>query len=207
MRPRISVVIPGRNDAAALRETLEALDRLAGREEAGYFSPPRVTPRPSRRLWAAASTRAALLSAGAFAACGDILILPARRLHAAGEHLRADRPTSTWSWMIPRCSRCSLRNRSSRPLPLLSASISCGSGAGRGALTFAVRQPREGNPGEKMPPTRSNVRGALYLEGPREPGRLERTSRPPAPGASRVLRARLTPGQDELKHSLPGRFV
>lgn len=96
MRPRISVVIPGRNDAAALRETLGALDHLAGREAAGSLSPPWVTPRPSGRLWPAASTRAALLNAGAFAACGDILFflhadfVPPESTFALIEHALSD---------------------------------------------------------------------------------------------------------------------
>ena len=56
MWPRISAVIPGCNGAAALRETLGALDHLAGRK--------RRRPRD------------ALVDAGAFAACGDILFFP-----------------------------------------------------------------------------------------------------------------------------------
>jgi rSAM/selenodomain-associated transferase 2 len=86
MTPRISLVIPARNDAAALGGTLSALDRLAGREAVEVLvcavgDPAGVEAAVAGRarlVRPGASTRAALLNAGAFAARGDILLF----LHA-----------------------------------------------------------------------------------------------------------------------------
>ena len=86
--PRISIVIPARNDAAALERTL---DHLVGRVlPAG---PPaeiivaawgdrdateRAVGRRARLVWPAGSTRATLMNAGAATAVGDVLFF----LHA-----------------------------------------------------------------------------------------------------------------------------
>ncbi|MBI2080654.1 MAG: glycosyltransferase family 2 protein [candidate division NC10 bacterium] len=86
MTPRISIVIPARSDAAALGETLAALDRLAGREAAEVLvcaagDPAGVEPAVAGRarlLWPTGSTRAALLDAGGSAARGEVLFF----LHA-----------------------------------------------------------------------------------------------------------------------------
>ncbi|MCI0371507.1 MAG: TIGR04283 family arsenosugar biosynthesis glycosyltransferase [candidate division NC10 bacterium] len=86
MTPRLSVVIPARNDAAALRETLPALDRLSSREAVEVLvcatgDPPGVEAAVAGRarlLWPGGSSRAVLLNAGASAARGDILFF----LHA-----------------------------------------------------------------------------------------------------------------------------
>jgi len=81
-----SIVIPARNDAAALAPTLDALGRLAGRARAEIIvaaaGDPMGTTRAAgervRLLWPEASTRAALMNAGAAAAGGEVLFF----LHA-----------------------------------------------------------------------------------------------------------------------------
>lgn len=86
MPPRVSIVIPTRSDAAALERTLEHLATLAGIAEAEIVvaasGDPEGTQRAvagrARLLWPGASTRAALMNAGAAAAGGDLLFF----LHA-----------------------------------------------------------------------------------------------------------------------------
>ena len=81
-----SIVIPARNDAAALAPTLDARGRLAGRARAEIIvaaaGDPMGTTRAAgervRLLWPEASTRAALMNAGAAAAGGEVLFF----LHA-----------------------------------------------------------------------------------------------------------------------------
>src|SRR5207244_2635542 len=76
-----SIVIPARNDAAALSRTLEALERLEGASRAEIViaasGDPDGTTRAAgervRLLWPEGATRAALLNAGAAAATGEVL--------------------------------------------------------------------------------------------------------------------------------------
>ena len=86
MAPRFSVVIPARNDAAALGRTLDYLGGLAGIGETEVIvaaaGDPEGTERAvagrARLLWPEGSTRAALMNAGAAVARGDVLFF----LHA-----------------------------------------------------------------------------------------------------------------------------
>ncbi len=86
MAPRISIIIPARNDAAALRRTLHYVDKLVGIERAEVVvvasGDPEGTERAvahrARLLWPSASTRAALMNAGAAAARSEVLFF----LHA-----------------------------------------------------------------------------------------------------------------------------
>jgi rSAM/selenodomain-associated transferase 2 len=81
-----SIVIPARNDAAALARTLDALDGLQQRAQAEIVvaaaDDPACTTRAAgervRLLWPEGSTRAALMNAGAAVAAGDVLFF----LHA-----------------------------------------------------------------------------------------------------------------------------
>ena len=86
MRPRVSIVIPTRNDAAALARTL---DHLGGLEDiaaseiiVAASGDPEGTERAvagrAQLLWPAGSTRSELMNAGAAAARGDALFF----LHA-----------------------------------------------------------------------------------------------------------------------------
>jgi rSAM/selenodomain-associated transferase 2 len=76
-----SIVIPARNDAAALTQTLDALDGLRGRAGAEIIvaaagdsvGTTRATGERVRLLWPGPSTRAALMNAGAAAAGGGVL--------------------------------------------------------------------------------------------------------------------------------------
>jgi rSAM/selenodomain-associated transferase 2 len=85
-RPRLSIIIPARNDAAALGRTLDYLEStgIAPRVELivaasgdGEGTTNAVGER-ARLLWPGASTRAALMNAGARLAGGDVLLF----LHA-----------------------------------------------------------------------------------------------------------------------------
>jgi rSAM/selenodomain-associated transferase 2 len=86
MAPCCSIVIPVRNDAAALARTLDALQALQRRERAEIIvaaaGDPDGTTRAAgggvRLLWPEGSTRAALMNAGAAAAEGEVLFF----LHA-----------------------------------------------------------------------------------------------------------------------------
>jgi rSAM/selenodomain-associated transferase 2 len=86
MAPRWSVVIPVRNDTAALEHTLAALETLEGGVAAEIVvsasgdreGTTRVTHGRARLVWPEGSTRAALMNAGAAAATGDVLFF----LHA-----------------------------------------------------------------------------------------------------------------------------
>jgi len=81
-----SIVIPARNDAAALERTLAALERLDGRAAAEIVvaasgdgeGTTRATDGRARLVWPEGSTRAALMNAGAAAATGEVLFF----LHA-----------------------------------------------------------------------------------------------------------------------------
>ncbi len=83
---RYSIVIPARNDAAALGRTLDRLGSLAGIETieivVAASGDPHGTVQAAggraRVLWPDDSTRAALMNAGAAAASGDVLLF----LHA-----------------------------------------------------------------------------------------------------------------------------
>ena len=86
MAPHISIVIPARNDAAALSRTLDHLAALPGIDGAEVIvaasadpegTQPAVAGR-ARLLWPGGSTRAALMDAGAGVAGGQILFF----LHA-----------------------------------------------------------------------------------------------------------------------------
>jgi rSAM/selenodomain-associated transferase 2 len=86
MAPWCSIVIPVRNDAAALARTLDALRALQRRERAEIIvaaagdpdGTTRATGGGVRLLWPEGSTRAALMNAGAAAAEGEVLFF----LHA-----------------------------------------------------------------------------------------------------------------------------
>jgi rSAM/selenodomain-associated transferase 2 len=86
MIPRVSIVIPARNDALALGRTLDHLAALPGIEHAEIIvaasGDPGGTARAvagrARLLWPEGSTRARLMNAGAAAARGEILFF----LHA-----------------------------------------------------------------------------------------------------------------------------
>ena len=84
--PGVSIIIPARNDAAALGRTLDHLAGLPGITGAEVIvaasGDPAGTERAvsgrARLVWPAGSTRAALMNAGAAAARGDVLFF----LHA-----------------------------------------------------------------------------------------------------------------------------
>jgi rSAM/selenodomain-associated transferase 2 len=84
--PRVSIVIPARNDAAALGRTLDHLVTLPGIESAEVIVAAAGDPEGTRRavgerarlLWPDGSTRARLMNAGAAVAQGDVLFF----LHA-----------------------------------------------------------------------------------------------------------------------------
>src|SRR5215510_3689932 len=83
---RISIIIPARNDAKALRLTLDHLERLQAIETAEIIVAASGDTRETKEavagrasiLWPLRSTRAALLNAGAAAAIGDVFFF----LHA-----------------------------------------------------------------------------------------------------------------------------
>lgn len=82
----LSVIIPARNDAAALRATLDWLDRLPGRgavevvvaASGAQEETTAAAGARARLLWPPQSTRAGLMNAGAAAARGEVLLF----LHA-----------------------------------------------------------------------------------------------------------------------------
>ena len=84
--PRVSVVLPARNDAAALRRTLDHLVRLPGADTADIVvaasgdseGTARAVAGRARLLWPGGSTRAELMNAGAASARGEVLFF----LHA-----------------------------------------------------------------------------------------------------------------------------
>ncbi len=86
MTTGVSIIMPCRNDAAALGRTLDWLEGLAGIAEAEMIVAAAGDPEGTtgvaggraRVLWPGGSTRAALMNAGAAAARGDILFF----LHA-----------------------------------------------------------------------------------------------------------------------------
>ncbi len=79
--PRISIVVPSRNDAAALGRTLDFLSGLAVAGECEILvaasgdpeGTERATTGRARLLWPRGSTRAALMNAGAAVARGTVL--------------------------------------------------------------------------------------------------------------------------------------
>ncbi len=86
MTPRISIVLPVRNDAEALGRTLDALPRVRGMEAAEVIVAAAGDPEGTARvvgdraglIWPLGSTRAALMNAGAAAARDETLFF----LHA-----------------------------------------------------------------------------------------------------------------------------
>jgi len=82
----ISIILPCRNDAAALGRTLDCLDGLSGIEDVEVIvaasgdpdGTTRVVAERARVIWPAGSTRSALMNAGAGEARGEILFF----LHA-----------------------------------------------------------------------------------------------------------------------------
>ena len=86
MTPRISIVIPVRNDAAALERTLDHLASIEGIRDAEIAvaasgdpdGTARAVARRARLISPGGSSRSALMNAGAVVACGDILFF----LHA-----------------------------------------------------------------------------------------------------------------------------
>ena len=86
MAPRVSIVIPARNDAAALARTLSRLARMAGVGESEVIvaaagdreATERAVAGRARLIWPGGSTRAELMNAGAALARGDVLFF----LHA-----------------------------------------------------------------------------------------------------------------------------
>lgn len=81
MNPLVSIIIPARNDARALRPTLDYLERLHDLERAEIIvaaagdikAIEEAVAGRARILWPAQSTRAVLMNAGAAAAAGDVL--------------------------------------------------------------------------------------------------------------------------------------
>ncbi len=79
--PRLSIIIPARNDAAALGRTLDLLGRLVGANPVEIIvaasGDPEGTEREvagrARLLWPGGSARAALMNAGATVARGQVL--------------------------------------------------------------------------------------------------------------------------------------
>ncbi len=79
--PRLSIIIPARNDSAALARTLDVLGRLVGANPVEVIvaasGDPEGTEREvagrARLLWPGGSTRAALMNAGATVARGQVL--------------------------------------------------------------------------------------------------------------------------------------
>jgi rSAM/selenodomain-associated transferase 2 len=86
MHPWISIIIPARNDAKALRRTLDHLESLAGLESAEIIvaasgqknETENAVAGRGRIVWPAGSTRSALMNAGAAMAAGDVFFF----LHA-----------------------------------------------------------------------------------------------------------------------------
>jgi rSAM/selenodomain-associated transferase 2 len=86
MNPSVSVVIPARNDAKALRLTLDHLQRLGGIESAEIIvaasgereETENAVAGRAKIVWPAQSTRSALMNAGASVASGDVFFF----LHA-----------------------------------------------------------------------------------------------------------------------------
>ena len=86
MAPRLSVIIPARNDAEALGRTLDHLSALLGIADAEVIvaaagdraGTRRAAACRARTIWPGGSTRAALMNAGAAAARGEVLFF----LHA-----------------------------------------------------------------------------------------------------------------------------
>ncbi|HEX4990329.1 MAG TPA: glycosyltransferase [Candidatus Binatia bacterium] len=86
MDPLVSIIIPARNDAQALRQTLDYLERLRGIEAAEIIVAAAGDTKATEDavagraaiLWPSRSTRAALMNAGAAAAVGDVFFF----LHA-----------------------------------------------------------------------------------------------------------------------------
>ncbi len=84
--PRISVIIPARNDAAALGQTLDYLDGLVRNDAVEVIVAASGDPGGTERavagraklLWPSGSTRSTLMNAGAETARGEILFF----LHA-----------------------------------------------------------------------------------------------------------------------------
>jgi len=106
MAPRVSIIIPARNDAAALARTLARLAHVAGREESEVIvagagdrtATGRAVAGQARLIWPGGSTRAELMNAGAGAAHGDALFFlhadsfpPLRALRLIEEALRDSR--------------------------------------------------------------------------------------------------------------------
>jgi rSAM/selenodomain-associated transferase 2 len=84
--PRVSVIIPARNDAVALGRTLDHLSHLSAMSAVEGLvaasgdceGTERAVAGRARLLWPAGSTRAVLMNVGAASACGDLLFF----LHA-----------------------------------------------------------------------------------------------------------------------------
>jgi rSAM/selenodomain-associated transferase 2 len=89
---RISIIIPSRCDAPALRRTVDALTAVTGIERAEIVvaawgdqaGTDQAVSGRARLLWPAGSTRAALMNAGADVANGDVLLF----LHADSQPAR-----------------------------------------------------------------------------------------------------------------------
>ena len=86
MAPWLSIVIPVRNDAAALERTLAHVTRLPGIESAELIvaaagdveATTAAVAGRARLLWPGGSTRAQLMNAGAAVAAGEVILF----LHA-----------------------------------------------------------------------------------------------------------------------------
>jgi rSAM/selenodomain-associated transferase 2 len=87
MAPWLSIVVPARNDAAALGRTLDHLMGLPGRREGAEIivaaagdveGTTRAVDGRARLLWPDGATRAELMNAGAAAAAGEVILF----LHA-----------------------------------------------------------------------------------------------------------------------------
>src|SRR5919112_4364265 len=86
MHPAVSIIIPARNDAEALRLTLDHLERLPGIQDAEIIvaasgdreATESAVAFRAKTVWPAQSTRAALMNSGASLAAGEIFFF----LHA-----------------------------------------------------------------------------------------------------------------------------
>jgi glycosyltransferase involved in cell wall biosynthesis len=106
MAPRVSIIIPARNDAPALARTLARLAHVVGREEIEVIvagagdrrETERAVAGQARLIWPGGSTRAELMNAGAGVAHGEALFFlhahsfpPLRALRLIEEALRDSR--------------------------------------------------------------------------------------------------------------------
>jgi glycosyltransferase involved in cell wall biosynthesis len=144
MRPRVSIVIPARNDAAALARTL---DHLGGLEDiaaseiivAASGDPEgaeRAVAGRARLLWPAGSTHSELMNAGAAVARGDALFFLHADSFPLGTRSGASwRRSPTRPWWAARSSTSS----SNRRRPCASSPGSTASAIGSPVTIMTIR--------------------------------------------------------------------